>query len=115
MASGTFGESEVSWMKDETSTQSTSLPEIIQEETNQITTVVIFVISAVLTITLLFGIAVFIDCRQEKLQKMQTKKRPRKILKLKLPIKIGRVTREDEATLADKMHCEPSPSNSMVV
>lgn len=50
---------------DEISTQSTTLPEIIQEQTDQITTVVIFVISAILTITLLFGIAVFIDCRQE--------------------------------------------------
>ncbi|KAJ8966132.1 hypothetical protein NQ314_003724 [Rhamnusium bicolor] len=99
---------------DEFSTQATNLPKIIEEESNQITTVVIFVISAILTITLLFVIAIFIDCRQEKLQKLQSKK-TRKILRLKLPVRIGRAIREDQDTLTDAIQeCEPTSSNVVV-
>ncbi|KAJ8918602.1 hypothetical protein NQ315_013107 [Exocentrus adspersus] len=107
------GNGQLPWMRDEVSTLATSLPEIIEEESNQITTVVIFVISAILTITLLFVMAVFIDCRQEKLQRMEKKQKPRRVFRLKLPVALGRAVRDDEATFADKMQeSEPTPSSS---
>ncbi|KAJ8959815.1 hypothetical protein NQ318_011547 [Aromia moschata] len=96
---------------DEISTKATNLPELIEEESNQITTVVIFVISAVLTITLLFAIAIFIDCRQESF----ILRNPEKILRMKMPVRIGKVIREDETRIADNMeHYQPSSSNVIV-
>ncbi|KAG5900499.1 hypothetical protein JTB14_010910 [Gonioctena quinquepunctata] len=104
----------IPWM-DEFSTQSTTIPKVIEEESKQITTVVIFVISAVVAITLLFMAAIFIDCRQEKLHKLQAKsKRKPRVLRLPIP-RIGHVIREDEDTIADNMECpEPSTSNVIV-
>ncbi|KAJ8982134.1 hypothetical protein NQ317_002861 [Molorchus minor] len=115
MGSEQFENSAVPWMKDEISTQSTSLPDLIEEESNKITTVVIFVISAVFAITLLFVIAIFIDCRQQKLQKIQSKK-PRKILRMQLPLGVvGRAVREDQERIVDRMEqAQPSTSNVIV-
>ncbi|KAJ3626687.1 hypothetical protein MTP99_017166 [Tenebrio molitor] len=106
-------ENDIMWME-ENSSQSTSVPEII-EESNEIGTVIIFVISAILTITLLFVVAIFIDCRQQKLIKLHQQRKPKKLLKLKIPtLGVGRDVREDEDTFADKMH-EPEPSSSHVI
>ncbi|CAG9862227.1 unnamed protein product [Phyllotreta striolata] len=84
-------------------------PSIAQDtedsESKQLTTVIVFVISAILAIALLFVIAVFIDCRQEKLQKLNSKVKPKRKLKLKLPLPIvGRALREDQNSILDKMH-----------
>ncbi|XP_044260018.1 uncharacterized protein LOC123008293 [Tribolium madens] len=106
-------ENDIGWMEDNSS-QSTSIPEII-EESNEIGTVVIFVISAILTITLLFVVAIFIDCRQQKLINLQQQRKPKKVLKIKIPkLGMGRAIREDEDTFADKMQ-EPEPSSSHVI
>ncbi|RZC40809.1 uncharacterized protein BDFB_000780, partial [Asbolus verrucosus] len=94
--------------------QSTEVPEII-EESNEIGTIVIFVISAILTITLLFVVAIFIDCRQQKLTKLHQQRKPKKVLRIKIPkLGRGRAVREDEDTFADKMQ-EPEPSSSHVI
>ncbi|XP_019866580.2 uncharacterized protein LOC109595616 [Aethina tumida] len=99
----------IPWM-DDVPAQSTSLPEILEEETNEIGTVVIFVISAVITIALLFMVAIFIDCRQQKLVDAELEHRKRRIRirvpKLKKP-------RDDEDTLTDRME-QPSSSNDIV-
>ncbi|XP_074041266.1 uncharacterized protein isoform X2 [Leptinotarsa decemlineata] len=110
-----LSENVIPWM-DELSTQSTTIPEIIDEESKQIATVVVFVISAVLAITLLFIAAVFIDCRQEKLEKLQAKPIKRKIPKLRLPLpRIGLPVREDENSIVDRIeYAEPSSSHVIV-
>lgn len=45
--------------------QSTSLPEAFADESGHVAVLIIFVVCAVLAITLIFILAVFIDCRQE--------------------------------------------------
>lgn len=47
------------------STTDISLTELLEDESHQVETVVIFVIVVVLVITLIFVLAVFIDCRQQ--------------------------------------------------
>lgn len=110
------GESAIPWMDDDLTKASTSLPEIIEEE-NAVGTIVIVVISVILSITLLFVMAVFIDCRHQKLAKIkQGQRSPKKILKIPIP-RLNRPLNglsEDQDTFADKMHTEelspPSPS-----
>lgn len=93
-------------------TQSPITSEITDMDSKELTTVIIFVISAILAITLLFVIAVFIDCRQQKLQNLQSKAK-RKLIKLKLPVSatVGRAVREDQHSILDKIeYGEPSTS-----
>ncbi|CAH0554902.1 unnamed protein product [Brassicogethes aeneus] len=100
----------IPWM-DDFSNQSTSFPEVLKEETSELGTVIIFVISAVLTITLLFVIAIFIDCRQQKLTNHQLEvKKKRKFLRIP---RLKRIV-EDEDTLTDAME-QPSTSASVIV
>ncbi|KAJ3642197.1 hypothetical protein Zmor_025003 [Zophobas morio] len=100
---------EISWLADDSS-RSTLAPEITNES-NEIATIVIFVVSAILTITLLFVVAIFIDCRHQKLVKLHQQRKPKKVLKVKIP---GLGARDDEATIVDKMQ-EPEPSSSHVI
>uniref|UniRef100_A0A6P7FXZ3 Uncharacterized protein LOC114333900 n=1 Tax=Diabrotica virgifera virgifera TaxID=50390 RepID=A0A6P7FXZ3_DIAVI len=101
-------------LQDDLTTKSTDIPNITNS--NDITTVIIFVISAIFVIALLFLIAIFIDCRQEKLKKLQSKPKKR-LLKLKLPIPIiGHPGREDENSILDKMEQgESSQSSTNVI
>ncbi|KAF2884516.1 hypothetical protein ILUMI_21661 [Ignelater luminosus] len=112
-----FRESALSQMEDDFSKASTNLPEIIAEEDAAVGTLVIIVISAILSITLLFVMAVFIDCRHQKLDKIK-QKRPKKILRISVP----RFTKpkepsEDKESFADKMHTEDTivPSSVAVI
>lgn len=108
-----FGESAIPWMDDDLSKASTSIPEVLVEE-NTIGTLIIIIVSAILSITLLFMMAVFIDCRHQKLAKIK-QKRPRKVLKITIPKFNGTPSNdasEDRETFADKMHTQDSPPDS---
>ncbi|CAH1115270.1 unnamed protein product [Psylliodes chrysocephalus] len=109
----TVTEKVLSFIKEETSTPLPTVQDVADSDSKQLTTVIIFVISAILAITLLFVIAIFIDCRQQKLQKLQSKPK-RRLLRLKLPIPIiGRPVREDQNSILDKIeYGEPSSSQA---
>ncbi|XP_072393047.1 uncharacterized protein [Diabrotica undecimpunctata] len=99
----------------ELTTKSSDIPNITNSNSNDITTVIIFVISAIFVIALFFILAIFIDCRQEKLKKLQSKPKKR-LLKLKLPIPIiGPPVREDENSILDKMEQGESSQSSNVI
>ncbi|XP_030757590.1 uncharacterized protein LOC115883364 [Sitophilus oryzae] len=104
-------------MNESTSTNPT-ITEIIQDETNQVTTVVIFVILSVLVIVLIFLMAIFIDCRQQKIQdeklKQMRKRVKRKVKRIipSLPTIGESSQREDEQHIVENMHTEPIPSSS---
>nr|CAH7757086.1 unnamed protein product [Callosobruchus chinensis] len=61
MDNGIAKVSEISWTQGQHHTP--SIPDIIVQQSNQIFTVFIFVITAVLCVALLFIAAMFIDCR----------------------------------------------------
>lgn len=89
----------IPWM-DDILNQSTSLPDVTAEEPHGQMTVVLFVISAVLTITLLFALALFIDFRQGKKEKELKKQRLRAV---KVMISKHTPNREDKDCIIDNM------------
>ncbi|XP_066247803.1 uncharacterized protein [Euwallacea similis] len=103
------------------STTNLSLTQIIEDESKQVQTVVIFVISAVLVIILIFMLAVFIDCRQQKINDSNArslKKRMRRKIQNSLPKlpTIGeRSQREDERSIVANIEAEPSTSQNYIV
>ncbi|XP_056633454.1 uncharacterized protein LOC130443029 [Diorhabda sublineata] len=104
------------WLQEDLTTQPSVTLKISDMDSKELTTVIIFVILAIIVITLLFVIAIFIDCRQQKLQNLQSK--PKKtLLKLKLPVPVilGRAIREDQHSILDKIeYGEPSTSNGNI-
>ncbi|KAF5273839.1 hypothetical protein FQA39_LY00954 [Lamprigera yunnana] len=88
----------------------TTSPELIVEE-NAVGTLVIFIVSAIVSILLLFIVAIFIDCRHQKLTK-EKMLNPKKIFKTKTPT----LKREDQQTIADKMQdSEPTAAPTVVI
>ncbi|XP_060528704.1 uncharacterized protein LOC132703456 [Cylas formicarius] len=108
-------ESSVQWPKIIHDVTTPSLAEFIEDESNNVTTVVIFVVSAVLVIILIFLMAVFIDCRQQKIQdfEAQSKKKARIKVRRIVPRVLGIPRRcEDNQTIVDNM--ETTSSNMIV-
>ncbi|KAL3270259.1 hypothetical protein HHI36_009315 [Cryptolaemus montrouzieri] len=105
-------ESEISWFDDDTLRGSTKSPEVI-EEGNQVT-IAIFLIMAVATITLLFALGVFIDCRHQKIDSEEAERK--RAAKLRLP-KIKRILSkrtDKDCIIEDMEQNEASTSNGIV-
>ncbi|XP_017779027.1 PREDICTED: uncharacterized protein LOC108564477 [Nicrophorus vespilloides] len=81
---------------------STSLPTLGVEEGTEIGILVIIIAAALVTITLLFLIAIFIDCRQQKTINVEATSDSGRIFRMKLP-KISRKLREDEKQFSNRM------------
>ncbi|KAL1498241.1 hypothetical protein ABEB36_009072 [Hypothenemus hampei] len=98
-----------------------SLTELIEDESNQVVTVVVFVITVVVIIILIFVLAVFIDCRQQKIQDSKArsirKRVQRKIQKTvnQLPTIREANRQDDQKTFVNHMEVEPSSSHAYVV
>ncbi|KAF7270345.1 uncharacterized protein LOC143199800 [Rhynchophorus ferrugineus] len=110
---------ETLWKMEEKSSTSPNIEELIQDENNQVATVVIFVIVSVLVIVLIFLMAIFIDCRQQKIHdakiKSLRKRARRKIQRVipKLPTIGESRKKEDEQNIVDHMQAaEPTASSS---
>ncbi|XP_066146247.1 uncharacterized protein [Euwallacea fornicatus] len=103
------------------STTNLSLSQIIEDESKQVQTVVIFVISAVLIIILIFVLAVFIDCRQQKINDSNVKSLKKRVRRKiqnslpKLPTIGERPQRGDERSIVANMEVEPSTSQYYVI
>ncbi|KAH0998496.1 hypothetical protein HUJ05_008597 [Dendroctonus ponderosae] len=98
-----------------------TLTEILTNETNQVTTVVVFVIAAVVVIILIFVLAVFIDCRQQKIEDFKAKslrKRMRRKIERAFPVlpSIGETSQMgDEQTIVNHMEQQATSSHADVV
>ncbi|XP_018336901.1 uncharacterized protein LOC108745255 [Agrilus planipennis] len=90
--------------------------EVSEEITaKNLVTVIVIAVSAVVIIGLLFVIAVFIDCRQQKQEKTKLMKKLTSKKILKLP-KFGRGVSEDREGFANKIVVENStPVNVSVI
>lgn len=104
-------ESSIPWFEEDIfSSKSTAIPEqleILEEENpNHIATVIIFVVSALVTITLLFIMAIFIDCRQQKLDIEQQRI-------IRNFGKKGQTKDDDLTIIVDNMHQEEIESDSL--
>ncbi|CAH1967734.1 unnamed protein product [Acanthoscelides obtectus] len=96
MENGVAKVSEILWTQGQYHTP--SIPEMIEKESDQIFTIFIFVITAILCVAVLFIIAMFFDCRKPK---VPIYRRKSKILKFRLPIPLvgGTIQEEDEDTI----------------
>ncbi|XP_050310508.1 uncharacterized protein LOC126746336 [Anthonomus grandis grandis] len=94
-----------------------SLARALENESQDVTKVIIFVTSAVLVIILIFVMAIFIDCRQQKLESMMTKaaRKQKKPVRRKFPA-LPAITegalRDDRTVIIEHMEEEPVPTSS---
>ena len=100
----------IPWIDDELTKPVTTLPEIIAEEAAT-GNLIIIIVSAIISITLLFVIAVFIDCRHQKTKKDRLGSR---LFKISIP-KFRSQGTEREG-IADKMQVqEPTTAPATVI
>ncbi|KAK4875622.1 hypothetical protein RN001_012044 [Aquatica leii] len=108
-----FGENSVAWITDGFAKATTNSPETIVEE-NAVGTLVIIIVSAIVSILFLFVIAVFIDCRHQKLSK--DKPNSKKVFKINIPRFSRSRACEDKQSIADRMQSpEATAAPSIVV
>ncbi|GLV32434.1 hypothetical protein CBL_00857 [Carabus blaptoides fortunei] len=96
---------EIPWMKDTfTDNYTTEIPPVVG---NPVLTIVAVAIAVIITIVLLFGLAVFIDCRHQRLRENGKRDSERSIFNFAVPkfLKFTRFTNEDDS-FVDKMYSE---------
>ncbi|KAF5279208.1 hypothetical protein FQR65_LT03455 [Abscondita terminalis] len=109
-----LAENSINWIDDEFAKATTNLPELIAEEENAIGTLVIIIVSAIVSILFLFVIAVFIDCRHQKLTK--DKPKLKKVFKINVPGLNRTPIREDKQNIAENMQSsEETAAPSIVI
>ncbi|KAB0794417.1 hypothetical protein PPYR_11256 [Photinus pyralis] len=105
-------EGSLGWLKDDYTTETTAIPEIIIAEEAAAGSLAVIIVSAIISITLLFIIAIFIDCRHQKAKNGKLRSR---MFKITLP-KFA-TPRVDQEPIADKMETEeatPAPATVIV-
>ncbi|CAG9761008.1 unnamed protein product [Ceutorhynchus assimilis] len=113
----TEGQTFADFVNETTTAANMSLGEVIEAESHQVMTVVLFVISAVMFIVLIFISAVFMDCRQQRINNTQPRRfqRARRRFHRTFPSlpKIGDTARKgDEDAIVENM--EPTSSTATV-
>ncbi|XP_045474567.1 uncharacterized protein LOC123680626 [Harmonia axyridis] len=107
--------SEISWNHDDDAGGTTRSPDVIGEGGQF--TVAVFLVVAVVAITLLFALGIFIDCRHQKIDdEEQQRKQNQRRLRLKLPKLNKKVPkRDDKDCIVENMEeNEASTSNAIV-
>ncbi|KAK9873166.1 hypothetical protein WA026_021398 [Henosepilachna vigintioctopunctata] len=109
-----YKENKIPWLDDDALSGSTRTPEVLQESSQL--TLAIFLVAAVVAITLLFAIGLFMDCRHQKIDDEEAQKRSLWKAKFRMLKKNRMAIRSnDRDCIVENMEeNEPSTSNGII-